>query len=39
MAVGSAGWKPPPRDVMERYWKGVLLVPERELIAGRGWKA
>jgi ribosomal protein S18 acetylase RimI-like enzyme len=33
---GGFGWlKPPPRDVMERYWKGVLLVPERELIAGR----
>ena len=33
---GGFGWlKPPPRDVMERYWKGVLLVPERELLVGR----
>jgi ribosomal protein S18 acetylase RimI-like enzyme len=33
---GGFGWlKPPPRDVMERYWKGVLLVPERELMVGR----
>lgn len=33
---GGFGWlKPPPRDVMERYWKGVLLVPERELWVGR----
>ncbi len=33
---GGFGWlKPPPRDVLERYWQGVLLVPERELFAGR----
>ena len=26
------GWlRPQPRDRMERYWKGVLLVPERRL--------
>lgn len=33
---GGFGWLlPPPRDVMERYWKGVLLVPERLLFVGR----
>jgi len=33
---GGFGWlKPPPRHVMEAYWKGVLLVPERELMVGR----
>src|SRR6202008_138047 len=29
------GRKPPPRQVLENYWKGVLLVPERRLVAGR----
>ena len=25
---GGFGWlKPPPRQVLENYWKGVLLVP------------
>ncbi len=33
---GGFGWlKPPPRDVMEIYWKGVLLVPERRLFVAR----
>lgn len=33
---GGFGWlTPPPRHVMEAYWKGVLLVPERELALGR----
>ena len=33
---GGFGWlSPPPRHVMEAYWKGVLLVPERELVIGR----
>jgi ribosomal protein S18 acetylase RimI-like enzyme len=33
---GGFGWlSPPPRHVMEAYWKGVLLVPERELMIGR----
>ena len=32
---GGFGWlKPPPRDLLERYWRGVLLVPERELFVG-----
>ena len=25
----------PPRDLLEAYWRGVLLVPERELLVGR----
>ncbi len=33
---GGFGWlKPPPRHVMETYWRGVLLVPERDLFAAR----
>ncbi len=33
---GGFGWLTPPlRDVMESYWKGVLLVPDRTLIVGR----
>ncbi|MFQ5773794.1 MAG: GNAT family N-acetyltransferase [Kiloniellaceae bacterium] len=33
---GGFGWlSPPPRHVMEAYWKGVLLVPERELFVAR----
>jgi ribosomal protein S18 acetylase RimI-like enzyme len=33
---GGFGWlAPPPRDVMETYWKGVLVVPERELFVAR----
>jgi len=33
---GGFGWlTPPPRATLERYWQGVLLVPERDLFAGR----
>jgi ribosomal protein S18 acetylase RimI-like enzyme len=33
---GGFGWlTPPPRQVLEAYWKGVLLVPERTLYAAR----
>ena len=33
---GGFGWlSPPPRALLERYWRGVLLVPERELFVGR----
>jgi ribosomal protein S18 acetylase RimI-like enzyme len=33
---GGFGWlKAPPRHVFESYWRGVLLVPERELFVGR----
>ena len=35
-AGGGFGWlNPPPRQVRENYWKGVLLVPERCLLVGR----
>ena len=27
---GGFGWiKPPPRELLERFWKDVMLVPER----------
>ena len=33
---GGFGWlKAPPRHVFETYWRGVLLVPERQLLVGR----
>ncbi len=33
---GGFGWlQPPPRHLMETYWKGVLLVPEREVFVAR----
>jgi len=33
---GGFGWvKPPKAAVLEQYFRGVLLVPERELIVGR----
>lgn len=33
---GGFGWlTPPPREAMERFWRGVLVVPERSLIIGR----
>jgi len=33
---GGFGWlKVPARQVLENYWKGVLLIPERQLVAGR----
>jgi len=35
-AGGGFGWiKVPDRDVMERYWRGVLVVPERHLFVAR----
>jgi len=35
-ADGGFGWlKPPTREAMERYWRGVLAVPERTLFLGR----
>ncbi|MGH6928503.1 MAG: GNAT family N-acetyltransferase [Dongiaceae bacterium] len=33
---GGFGWlKVPARQVLENYWKGVLLVPERRVVVGR----
>ena len=33
---GGFGWvSPPGRQALERYFRGVLLVPERELFVGR----
>jgi ribosomal protein S18 acetylase RimI-like enzyme len=33
---GGFGWvKPPKAAVLEQYFRGVLLVPERELVVGR----
>ncbi len=33
---GGFGWvSPPPREAMERFWRGVLVVPERLLMIGR----
>jgi ribosomal protein S18 acetylase RimI-like enzyme len=35
-AGGGFGWlKPPQRSVLESYWTGMLLVPQRELFAAR----
>jgi ribosomal protein S18 acetylase RimI-like enzyme len=35
-AGGGFGWlKPPPRHIMEAYWRGALLVPERAVFIGR----
>ena len=35
-AGGGFGWlKVPPRDVLNQYWKGILLVKNRKLIVGR----
>lgn len=35
-AGGGFGWMTPPaREVLERYWKGVLVVPERHLLLAR----
>jgi ribosomal protein S18 acetylase RimI-like enzyme len=33
--IGLNRSEPPIRERLERYWKGVLLVPQRELIVGR----
>ena len=33
---GGFGWlKTPPRNILENYWRGVLLIPERHLIIGK----
>ena len=33
--IGLSRTHCPPRERLEAYWKGVVLVPERELIVGR----
>lgn len=33
---GGFGWvNPPAREVLERYWQGVAMIPERHLFIGR----
>ena len=33
---GGFGWlEAPSRDLMERFWRGVLLIPDRSLFVGR----
>lgn len=35
-AGGGFGWiVPPPRAILERFWSGVLLIPERELFIAK----
>lgn len=34
-SIGMNRTEPPVRDRLEAYWKGVMLVPERQLIIGR----
>lgn len=35
-AGGGFGWvTPPAREMLERYWRGVLVVPERHLLVAR----
>jgi hypothetical protein len=36
LAGGGFGWlSPPPKSVMEDYWRGVQMIPERYLIIAR----
>ena len=36
LAGGGFGWlTPPPRQVMEDYWRGVQMIPERHLVVAR----
>lgn len=34
-SIGHNQWQPPMRDILERYFKGVLIIPERKLILGK----
>ena len=39
-AGGGFGWlKPPPREILNKYWKGMVIVNNRILIVGRLNKA
>jgi len=33
--IGFNWVTPPPRELLEKYWKGVLVIPERELFVAR----
>ena len=36
LAGGGFGWlSPPPKSVMEDYWRGVQMIPDRHLILAR----
>ena len=36
MSGGGFGWlSPPPKSVMEDYWRGVQMIPERHLVVAR----
>ncbi len=35
VGIGFDWINPPPRERLEAFWRGVLLVPERELLVGR----
>ena len=36
LAGGGFGWlSPPPKSVMEDYWRGVQMIPDRHLILSR----
>ena len=36
LSGGGFGWlSPPPRSVMEDYWRGVQMIPERHLVVVR----
>ncbi len=35
-AGGGFGWlKTPPRDILQKYWKGIVLIQNKKLIVGR----
>ena len=35
-AGGGFGWlKVPPRDILNKYWKGIILIKNKKLIVGR----
>ena len=36
LSGGGFGWlSPPPKSVMEDYWRGVQMIPDRHLIIAR----